>query len=133
MSYPDKKDLEFVNSQVNALPYVADAHRYKTPEFWAKIDKDGGDCEDAAIGKLNRLVEMGWPIEPLRLATCYVGTGEYHAVLVADLDDGQVVLDNRYPWPMSLNDLHIKGYKPDTIQAHGGARLDWREWKWMVA
>jgi len=122
--------LAEVNAEVNALPYVADGHRYKSPDFWARIDKDGGDCEDFAIGKLNRLVERGWPIEQLRLACCYVETGEYHAVLAVDLEDRQMVLDNRFPWPMTLDDLSVKGYKPDIIQAHGGAQVEWREWLW---
>lgn len=134
MSYPEANDLAFVNTEVNALPYVSDAHRYKSADFWARIDKEGGDCEDFAIGKLNRLIERGWPIEALRLGCCYAETGEYHAVLEVKQADGKVrVLDNRYPWPMPLKDLHDEGYRLDEIQAHGGARFEWCEWKWGVS
>ena len=130
MTFPSLSDLKSVNEEVNALPYKSDP-----PDFddWRPIGLDGGDCDSYAVAKLQKLSALGWPVEKLRLATCYAETGVYHAVLAVDTDEGQLVLDNRYPWPMTLDDLHVKGYKPDTIQAHGGSRYDWREWVWKSA
>ena len=118
-------DLAAVNSEVNALPYKGDAERYGTPEFWIEIGKDGGDCEDYAIGKLNRLVALGWPVKDLRLACCYVETGEYHAVLIASADEGDMVLDNRKPHPFPVSELSVFGYKPDKIQGPGRTWVKW--------
>lgn len=151
MSYPDLTDLDDVNAEVNALPYVADAKRYGQADFWARVDKDGGDCEDFALGKLNRLRECQWPIESLRLACCHVEVYQindvglrwrdadwnerYHAVLHVDLPDGtQRVLDNRQRDPQTIDDLVVIGYSvgtpEDKIQLLGGSRT-WVEWKWV--
>lgn len=120
-------DLAEVNEEVNSLPYVADADRYGRPEFWAEISASGGDCEDFAIGKLNRLAARRWPIESLRLAACYVETGEYHAVLVAGTPTGDMVLDNRKPDPIPVSELAVIGYRPDRIQEAGGSKT-WVRW-----
>lgn len=112
-------ELEQVNAEVNALPYVDDAARYGEPEFWERIDAGGGDCEDYALGKLNALLARGWPIAALRLACCYVETGEYHGVLLADLGGQTYVLDNRHPRVMEYN---LMNYKFDRWQKAGGSR-----------
>ena len=122
-------DLTEVNAECNAFPYKADAERYGSPDFWAEADAGGSDCEDFALAKLHRLLDRGWHIDDLRLACCYVETGEYHAVLEVATDDGPRILDNRHQWPMTLEQLRTIGYKPDRIQAHGGSRK-WKEWKW---
>jgi predicted transglutaminase-like cysteine proteinase len=118
-----------VNSEVNRLPYVGDATKYDKPDFWKSIDEAGaGDCEDFAIAKLRRLRAAGWPIEALRLACCYVETDEYHAVLVVDAPEGAAfMLDNRQADPIPVASLPLIGYRPDRIQAIGGAQ-EWREW-----
>jgi hypothetical protein len=116
-------DLQLVNDEVNAFPYVSDAARYKTSEFWARIDAEGGDCEDFALGKLNRLLKLGWPIDRLRLACCYVETDEYHAVLSVRGDDREYILDNRFPGVQTLDSLQRIHYRLDRIQATGGSRL----------
>lgn len=121
-------DLDQVNDEVNRLPYVSDAARYDKPEFWKEIDASGGDCEDFAVGKLNRLHHRGWPIESLRLATCYVETGEYHAVLLAETERGAFMLDNRFPRPVPLSEVSgTFGYRPRMVQKTGGSR-EWVAW-----
>lgn len=88
-----------VQREVNALPYRADLARYGVPEFWAQIDAAGGDCEDFALGKRRRLLDLGWPLEALSLATCVDETGSGHAVLLIEGEfagkPGTWVLDNR--------------------------------------
>jgi len=125
-----REDLQQVNAEVNALPYIADAARYHQPDFWARVSTEGGDCEDFALGKLHRLHALGWSIATLRLACVYVETGEYHAVLFVQSGEfGEFVLDNRYPNVCSLEELQRVGYRPDRIQRAGGSR-DWAEWRW---
>ena len=129
--YPDNGDLVRVDAAVNCLPYAADAERYRLPDFWERItDEDAGDCEDFALGKLNRLLDLGWPIECLRLACCYVEDGGYHAVLAVMLEDGSdLILDNRQNHPCSVEELKRIGYKPDKIQSVGGSQT-WVKWEW---
>jgi len=67
--------------------------------------KNGGDCEDFALTKRLKLIAMGYAPDSLHLALCWTETREFHAVLIADTDDGQYVLDNRYPFPMAKQDL----------------------------
>lgn len=114
--------LKLVNAKVNLLPYKSDADRYGQPEWWDEINGSGGDCEDFAIAKMRRLLADGWPISSLRLATCYVETGEYHAVLLADLDGQTYVLDNRYPHPMEHDMLPYEWHK---LQVAGTQTWEW--------
>lgn len=118
-------ELERVNEAVNRLPYKSDPEWF---DDWSPIDGGGGDCDSYAVGKLRRLVEAGWPVERLRLATCFVENGGYHAVLIASTDDGDWMLDNRQPRVVPVGDIEIIGYRTDKIQQAGGSR-DWVEWK----
>ena len=105
-------DLRLVNAKVNMLPYKADPGG----DDWKPITEAGGDCDSYATEKYRRLVALGWPKSALRLATCWVETGEYHAVLLADLDGQTLVLDNRYPHPMEHD---LLSYKWDKLQVAG--------------
>lgn len=117
----DFSDLEIVNSKVNLFQYKTDADKYGKADFWEEITSSGGDCEDAAIAKLHRLLALGWPINSMRLACCYCENGEYHAVLLVNFDGQTWVLDNRHPYPMEFQMLP---YMWDRIQIAGT-----REWE----
>lgn len=105
--------LEEVNAAVNALPYQSEA----TEDWCPAID--GGDCDSYATAKLQRLVAMGWPVEKLRLACCFVEPSanpdkakRYHAVLLADTpDNGTWVLDNRHPYPVPWDELPYEWHR----------------------
>ena len=128
MTYPAFSDLGDVQEQVNRLPYRSDAERYGKEDFWSELDKDGGDCEDFAIAKYRRLLALGWPAESLRLACCYVETGEYHAVLIVSTSEGDFMLDNRKPHPVAASDIvGLCGYKSDMIQGSGQTWVEWME------
>ncbi len=132
MTYPAewKREITEVNAEVNKLPYVADAEKYELEDFWADITEAGsGDCDDYAIAKLRRLVKLGWPIEALHLACCYVETGEYHAVLVVEAPRARqaFMLDNRQEEPVPLESLELIGYVPERIQQVGG-QPGWVQW-----
>jgi len=133
MNWPDGWEAQMwaVHGEVNQLPYVGDANKYKLDDFWKSIDEAGsGDCEDYAIAKLRRLVVQGWPVEALHLACCYTEPPrEYHAVLVVDTPTGNAyLLDNRLDAPVDVGKLQELDYQPDIIQAVGGQKA-WREWK----
>lgn len=118
-------DLDAVNDSVNLLPYVADPEAL---DDWSPITDAGGDCDSYAVAKLRRLVALGWPVERLRLACCYVETGEYHAVLLVSAPEGDLMLDNRQPRPVPAGDVvSLLGYRTDRIQRVGGT-LDWVSW-----
>ena len=128
-----------VNAEVNALPYKADV---PGADEWGDIDAAGGDCDNYAIGKLNRLVAEGFPIERLRLATCFVGrqainygsgkaagaAPEAHVVLVVDAKDDHYALDNLQAEVVPVLALIGMGYALDCIQKEGGSR-EWVEWR----
>lgn len=120
--------ISAINERINRMPYASDAKRYASLDYWCQAGSEGGDCEDYAIAKLRRLVLNGFPIERFRLACCYVETGEYHAVLVVSLDDGDYMLDNRQQFPVPVSYLDRIGYKPHVIQKVGG-KEGWAEWK----
>ena len=117
--------LKLVNEEINRLLYKADLPGF---DDWSPIDERGGDCDSYSVAKLRRLYAEGLSIESLRLACCYVETGEYHAVLIVDLPEGAYMLDNRQPFPVPIKDVvSLLGYKPDRIQKVGGQR-EWVEW-----
>lgn len=96
-------DLKLVNTKINLLPYESEIE-----DDWKPITDAGDDCDSYATAKFERLVQMGWPTQFLRLATCYVETGDYHAVLLVDWDGQTWVLDNRHPLPMEYDLLPYK-------------------------
>lgn len=114
------EELKTVNSEINKkITYKTDKEYYDKIEFW-EVPKDGfGDCEDYALMKLRRLLELDWDIKDLSL--CAVKTDKRlehadHAILVVHLDKELYSLDNRYPdvWTLSRT-----GYEVEMIQMGG--------------
>lgn len=86
--------LREINVEVNrSTDYWSDISLYGKTELWTEaIDK--GDCEDYALAKRRRLLDLGWPIQSLRLAVCMTVEQEAHAVLTVDWLGETWVLDN---------------------------------------
>ena len=99
-------DLKRINTEINALPY--DFH---VEELWEMPKDNHAACSNYAVAKYRRLIEQGWAFNTLRLACCYVETGEYHAVLCVDYEGQTWVLDNRHPYPMEYDMLPYKFHK----------------------
>ena len=124
-----RETAQRIQTEVNAFNYVADL---PGEDKWGDID-EGKDCDNFAIGKLNRLVKAGFPIERLKLATCYIGAdggraqGEGHAVLVVAAKDDNYVLDNRRPDVVPVFVLIGEGILLDRIQETGGSHT-WIKW-----
>jgi predicted transglutaminase-like cysteine proteinase len=92
-------ELTAINETINKLPYRAEVR-----DDWTPI-VTSGDCDSYATAKYEALVHSGWSRKDLRLATCYVEDGGYHAVLLAELDGQTWVLDNRQPYPTEFSML----------------------------
>ena len=118
--------LKRVNSEINQCPFSADPVHF---DDWRPGDEGSAkDCDSYAVAKLRKLFSAGIPIEALRLALCYVETGEYHAVLIVETPDGTWMLDNRQHFPVPVLEIAGLGYKTDRIQEFGGSP-DWVDWK----
>jgi len=99
--------LEQVQAQVERkVHYVTDMERFGVPDWWEPAG-DKGDCEDIVLAKRQRLMDMGWPAEALRIAVVIDGHGALHAVLTVDVLSQQgkpatYVLDSHFehvePW-----------------------------------
>jgi predicted transglutaminase-like cysteine proteinase len=84
-----------INIQVNrSTPEIEDSAQYGVRDYWALPTARGGDCEDIAMLKKERLVRAGYPAQDLMIATVLDRSRQNHAVLVARTRLGDFVLDN---------------------------------------
>jgi len=83
-------ELNAINDAVNRLPKIPDT----ALDVWQPAATRGGDCEDLALEKQQRLIAAGWPSGDLLLATARTFSGEGHAVLIVRTDRGDLVLDD---------------------------------------
>ena len=99
--------LEQVQQVVNQrVTPESDAQRFGVKEYWEPAGRSG-DCEDIALAKRARLIEMGWPADNLRIAVVINERREMHAVPTVDVTSQKgtpatYVMDNRTvhvePW-----------------------------------
>lgn len=95
------RDLETVNRHLNrAIRRSTDEATFGQVDVWAIPEgpRARGDCEDYAMAKRRALIEMGISPETLSLAIVRTRAGEIHAVLLAETEQGEFVLDNLSPW-----------------------------------
>lgn len=121
--------VQEVNARVNAYPYRTDVDAYGMSDFWERISvAKVGDCEDFALEKRAQLQQAGVPLSDMRLALCWTGANEYHAILiVADpAAGGDWILDNRQPAPFTLDDFRGLGYRGHMLQVPGAHT--WEIW-----
>ena len=90
---------QHVNADINTrLTYRTDLENWGRDEAWLLPLSDNlsayGDCEDFALEKRQRLIELGVPTERLALATGWSRATGYHAMLILRTDRGDFVLDN---------------------------------------
>ena len=77
--------LEQVQQVVNQrVTPESDAQRFGVKEYWEPAGRSG-DCEDIALAKRARLIEMGWPADNLRIAVVINERREMHAVPTVDV------------------------------------------------
>jgi predicted transglutaminase-like cysteine proteinase len=82
----------------------------------------GSDCDSFATYKMQKLYDLGWPIESMRLAVCLTEKQEAHCVLLVDMDGQTLVLDNRHPLPMEFQLLPYEWIK---LQIAGTQKWEW--------
>jgi predicted transglutaminase-like cysteine proteinase len=91
--------MEAVNRWANAKPYVEDITNWGLPDYWetpGEFIAHGGDCEDFAIAKYFSLVRLGFAARDLRIAVVSDSRAhDFHAVLVANIDGTEWLLDNQ--------------------------------------
>jgi len=85
------QQMNGVNQAVNAR--ITPAYASAGDLDWS-ITRTYGDCNDYAVQKRHRLLELGWPASALSLAVVVTPFGEGHLVLTVRTDRGDVVLDN---------------------------------------
>ena len=86
-----RQQMNEVNQAVNAR--IAPAYASAGNLDWS-ITRTYGDCNDYAVQKRHRLLELGWPASALSLAVVVTPFGEGHLILTVRTDRGDVVLDN---------------------------------------
>jgi predicted transglutaminase-like cysteine proteinase len=109
--------LTQVNVDVNKIPYANEV-----TDDWTPALPTGGDCDSSATAKMQRLFDLGWPIESMRLAVCLTEKQEAHCVLLVDMDGQTLVLDNRHPLPMEFQLLPYEWIK---LQVPGTQKWEW--------
>lgn len=132
-----KRRMDTVQREVQSkLQYRTDFQQHGEEDRWevpGLTSESGiGDCEDYAAAKAYQLVNRGVPRGCLRLALCYaptktVGGKQWvaHAVLAVDTSKYTVILDNRYPLPLSDDPV-------ENVGIYACRRLPYRWTAWSV-
>jgi predicted transglutaminase-like cysteine proteinase len=124
--------LEQVQMQVDQkVRYESDMQRFGVEDWWEPAT-DKGDCEDIVLAKRQKLMDLGWPADALRIAVVVDGHGDLHAVLTVDAQSVEAkpvtyVLDNHFehvePWQVmgQYGYVWLERSKPGSTQ---WSRLD---------
>ena len=82
-----------VNRDVNRAIRPQENLKGVTGEEWLLSPREG-DCNDYAVTKRHKLLELGWPASALLLTEAVVPSGEHHLVLIVRTKEEDVVLDS---------------------------------------
>ena len=91
-------DLARINSDVNdRYKYKTDTELYAKLENWTIMSEGGsGDCEDFALTKAKKLLDLGYPASAMNIEVGTAPNGQGHAWLVVKTNKGEFALDNNY-------------------------------------
>jgi predicted transglutaminase-like cysteine proteinase len=115
-----------INRAINlAIEHMSDLEQWGVDERWSPpletFATGRGDCEDYAIAKFVALVEAGIPPEDVRLVIVRDrAANDGHAVAAVHVDDGWVLLDNR--WLALVDDDKMRRMVPLFVIDHDGVR-----------
>lgn len=91
--------LDTINLDINQVKYVSDMDNYNLKDYPAspkEFYSRGGDCEDYAIAKYHKLIELGIPDKDiLYILTQDKRSKGWHVLLVVKYEGVHVILDNR--------------------------------------
>jgi predicted transglutaminase-like cysteine proteinase len=112
-------DLITINTAVNKqVTYKSDPDHYGVIEYFNYPADGYGDCEDYALEKRRRLVELGFPRRAMLLAIVDRPAAHWnnvlHLVLIVRTDHGDLVLDSMNP---RISRLKLTGYKLVWVQS----------------
>lgn len=102
LSINDRQNL----SDVNVLVNRAITPRHDVNDHWSP-DASAGDCEDYALTKRQRLIDLGWAQSQLLIAVADDPYAGPHAVLIARTDQGDLVLDNLTDEVLQWNETQL--------------------------
>ncbi len=111
------KMLKAVNGKTNRDIYQAsDIRAFGVGELWQRPAGRYlvGDCEDIAIEKRIRLMEMGFPASNLFYAVVYHPVAGLHTVLIARMEAGDFVLDNITPHILHWSETRFSWLRQQT-------------------
>lgn len=108
----------------HALPMAVHWHRQVVKTVTAKPDKGdrwsvasnsgqgmSGDCDDVVVTTIAHLLRRGVPRAALRATIVRLpGDEGHHLVLAVRTEEGEVFLDDRSRWPLTLADALARGY-----------------------
>lgn len=111
-------ELTKVNRDVNRAIRPEENLNGVMAEEWLVAPREG-DCNDYAVTKRHKLLELGWPSRSLLLAEVVVASGEHHLILVVRTREEDLVLDNlnwnvrpvsqiRYEWVRAQQPMNPK-------------------------
>lgn len=111
-----RADLEAVQAEVNNRnTYQLDTQQYGKLENWALMEEGGaGDCEDFALTKARKLLNLGYPASAIHIETGTTPKGEGHAWLVVQTDQGDLCLDINYQQVMKNELTNYSGRQRQT-------------------
>jgi len=92
--------------------YENDKSGFGVGDHWAIMGAgDKGDCEDFALTKMQALLDAGMAAKNLQLIIGKTETDQWHAYLSIQTNNrGTLVLDNRYPNLMNMNNIPYGHY-----------------------
>lgn len=108
----------------HALPMAVHWHRQVVGSVTARPDKGdrwsvaanggqgmSGDCDDVVVTTIAHLVRRGLPRAALRATIVRLpGDEGHHLILAVRTQEGEVFLDDRSRWPLSVADALERGY-----------------------
>jgi predicted transglutaminase-like cysteine proteinase len=115
-----------VNAEIRLVP---DQQWQGREDYWSFPLRGAGDCEDLALEKRRRLVELGLPRGAMTLAIVYHQNGwGPHVILLIETSAGTFALDNRRADVPCWNEVP---YNYETRERPDGrwARFDQAYWK----
>jgi predicted transglutaminase-like cysteine proteinase len=117
-----RRQLQLVNSTVNAsIKQQSDMQTNGVEDLWT-IPTKAGDCEDFAILKKRELLKRGWPAAALLLTVARLPfSNEGHVVLTVRTSSGDLILDNR---TNSVRDWSSTSYRYYARQSQKSAGWD---------
>lgn len=114
------KAMIAINNEVNtAVAPRTDMEAWGQEEYWSYPDNGVGDCEDYAMEKRRKLMQLGVPAGSLLMTVVRQPNGEGHAVLTVRTSLGEYILDNLDTRVLAWNETEYTYLKRQSEQNSG--------------